>query len=247
MQRIDTHQHLIYPEHFNYDWTAGFPALAGRPFRVDDYVSAAEGLGISQSIFMEVDVPEDQSTSETAFFCKLAEDPTSRIAGVIAACRPENDDIAAQLEATAHSRLLGYRRVLHTQPVELSTTSLFRQNVARIGEAGLTFDICALPDQLATAAALIDACPDTQFILDHCGIPPIASGDLSWWRDQVRKISRRPNLACKISGIIAYAASEITAETLRPVVEQAIDCFGWDRVLWGSDWPVCNLTSGLAI
>ena len=100
--------------------------------------------------------------------------------------------------------------------------------------------------QLRAGAALIDACPDTRFILDHCGVPAIASGDLAFWREQLREISRRPNLACKISGIIAYAAGEITADTLRPVVEHAIDCFGWDRVVWGSDWPVCNLTRDLA-
>lgn len=243
---IDTHQHLIHPDRFSYDWTAGFPTLSGKPFRVEEYHAATRGCGITQSIFMEVDVPWEQAASEAAFFCALADDPVNRIAGVIAACRPEHADFAAQLEATAHPRLVGYRRVLHTQPDELSTTPLFRENVSRIGKAGLTFDLCLLPRQLANGAALIDACPDTRFILDHCGVPDIASGDLAFWSEQLREISRRPNLACKISGIIAYAAGEITADTLRPVVEHAIDCFGWDRVVWGSDWPVCNLTRDLA-
>jgi predicted TIM-barrel fold metal-dependent hydrolase len=243
---IDTHLHLIHPERFSYDWTAGIPALAGQPFRLEEYRAAAEGCGITESIFMEVDVPWDQAASEAAFFTSLAENPANRISGVIAACRPENDDFAAHLDATAHPRLVGYRRVLHTQPDGLSETSLFRENVALIGKADLTFDLCLLPRQLAAGAALIDACPDTRFILDHCGVPDIASGDLSFWREQLREISRRPNLACKISGIIAYAGGEITADTLRPVVEHAIECFGWDRLVWGSDWPVCNLTRDLA-
>lgn len=245
MDRIDTHLHLIDPDHFSYDWTVGFPALAGRAFRVEEYRAASEGCGITESIFMEVDVPWEQAVSEAAFFCALAEDPSNKISGVIAACRPEHGDFAAHREATAHPRLVGYRRVLHTQPDDLSTRALFRENVARIGKAGLTFDLCMLPRQLAAGAALIDSCPDTRFILDHCGVPDIASGDLTVWRGQLREISRRPNLACKISGIIAYAAGEITADTLRPVVEHAIDCFGWDRVVWGSDWPVCNLTRDL--
>lgn len=246
MHRIDTHLHLIYPERFSYDWTAGFPALAGQAFRVEEFRAAADQSAISEAIFMEVDVPNNESNAEAAYFCSLAEDPANRISGVIAACRPEYENFDAQLEATAHPRLVGYRRVLHTQPDELSTTPLFRENVARIGKANLTFDLCLLPRQLAAGAALIDACPDTRFILDHCGVPDIASGDLTFWRDQLREISKRPNIACKISGIIAYAAREITAETLRPVVEHAIDCFGWDRVVWGSDWPVCNLTRDLA-
>jgi predicted TIM-barrel fold metal-dependent hydrolase len=241
---IDTHQHLIYPERFRYDWAAQIPALQGN-FRLEEYRAAAEGCGITESIFMEVDVPWEQAASEAAFFCSLAEDPANRIAGVIAACRPENPDMAAWIEKLAHPRLVGFRRVLHTQPDELCTSALFRENVARIGRKGLAFDLCVLPRQLANGAALADACPDTVFILDHCGVPDIASGDLAFWREQLCEISRRPNVNCKLSGIIAYAAGEITADTLRPVVEHAIECFGWDRVVWGSDWPVCNLTRDL--
>lgn len=243
MERIDTHQHMIYPDHFSYDWAGDFPALQGN-FRIEEYRAAA-GCNIGELIFMEVDVPWEQATSETAFFCELAEDPENPIAGVVAACRPEHGDFAAQLETIAHPRLVGCRRVLHTQPAELSTTPLFRENVARLGAAGLTFDLCVLPRQHAPAGELVDACPDTRFILDHCGIPDIASGDLDAWRASLRELSRRPHLACKISGIVAYAAGDITADTLRPVVEHTIECFGWDRVVWGSDWPVCNLTRDL--
>ena len=241
---IDTHQHLIDPGRFGYDWAAEIPTLKGN-FRLEEYRAAAEGCGITESIFMEVDVPWEQASSEAAFFCSLAEDPANRIAGVIAACRPENPDFESQIEALAHPRLLGFRRVLHTQPDELSTGALFRENIRRIGKTGLTFDLCMLPKQLENGAALIDACADTRFIFDHCGVPDIASGDLSFWRGQLQEISRRPNVFCKISGIIAYAPGDITADKLRPVVEHAIACFGWDRVVWGSDWPVCNLTSDL--
>jgi len=244
MDRIDTHLHLIHPERFRYDWTAEIPALQGN-FGLVEYREAAEGCGITESIFMEVDVPREQASSEAAFFCSLAEDPANRIAGVIAACRPENPDFESQLESLAHPKLLGFRRVLHTQPAGLSTGALFRENIRRIGKTGLTFDLCMLPKQLENGAALIDACADTRFILDHCGVPDIASGDLAFWRGQLQEISRRPNVFCKISGIIAYASGDITADKLRPVVEHAIACFGWERVMWGSDWPVCNLTSDL--
>ena len=246
MDRIDTHLHLIYPERFRYGWTAGFPALAGKSFRVEEYRAAAAHSAISESIFMEVDVPGNESVSEAAFFSSLAADSANRISGVIAACRPENVDFAAQLEASAYPRLVGYRRVLHTQSDQLSSSPLFRENVALIGKAGLTFDLCLLQRQLAAGASLIDSCPDTRFILDHCGVPDLASGDLAFWREQLREISLRPNVACKLSGIIAYATVDITADTLRPVVEHVIDCFGWKRIVWGSDWPVCNLTSDLS-
>lgn len=241
---IDTHQHLLYPDRFRYDWTSGLPALQGN-FRLEEYRLAAKECGITQTLFMEVDVPWKEAASEAAFFCSLAEDPANRIAGVVAACRPENENFAAQLELTAHPRLVGYRRILHTQPDELSVLPLFRENIRRLGAAGLTFDLCVLPRQHLLAGKLVDACPETRFILDHCGIPPIASGDLNPWRASLRELARRPNLACKISGIIAYAAGEITAAMLRPVIEHTIECFGWDRVVWGGDWPVCNLTRDL--
>lgn len=241
---IDTHQHLLYPECFHYPWTVSLPALQGG-FRIPDYQTAAAGCGIEGTLFMEVDVAAEQSADEARYFCELADDPASGILGVIAACRPENPDLESRIEAMAHPKLLGFRRVLHTQPDDLSTAALFRENIRRIGKAGLTFDLCMLPKQLENGAALIDVCPDTRFILDHCGVPDIASGDLSFWRGQLQEISRRPNLFCKISGIIAYTSGDITADTLRPVVEHAIACFGWDRVVWGSDWPVCNLTSDL--
>ena len=246
MKRIDTHQHLLYPEHFSYDQTADIPSLARKAFRVDEYRAAASGLEIAGAVLMEVDVPFEQAAAEAAFFVGLANDAANGISGVVAACRPENGDITGWLHNTAHPRLCGYRRVLHTQPDDLSTTAVFRENVARIGQAGLTFDLCVLPRQHAVAAELVDCCPETRFILDHCGVPDIASGDLDAWRASLKELSRRPNLACKISGIIAYAAGVITAETLRPVVEHAINCFSWNRVIWGSDWPVCNLTRDLA-
>ncbi len=247
MNRIDSHQHLLYPERFSYDWTTGFPALSGKAFRVGEYRDAAVNQQVTESIFMEVDVPFAEAAAEAAFFLDLAGDAANGISGVIAACRPESADITAWLQHTTHPRLCGYRRVLHTQPDELSTTPAFRGNVRRIGMANLAFDLCVLPRQHSIAAELIDSCPDTRFILDHCGVPDIASGDLGSWRASLNDLSHRPNLACKISGIIAYALREtINTGTLRPVVEQVIECFGWDRVIWGSDWPVCDITSDLA-
>ncbi len=246
MSRIDTHQHLLYPERFTHEWTAGIPALAGHAFTLADYQHAVEDCGITGSIFVEGDVPPAQQAAEAALFCRLAEDPANRLLGVIASCRPEHPDFAAHLAAIQHPRLVGLRRILHTQPDELSTSTTFRDNVNSLGSEGLTFDICVLARQLPLAIALVDACQDTQFILDHCGVPAVAADQLDpWWAD-LRELSRRPNVACKISGIIAYAdPARITAQALRPFVEHCVEAFGWGRLVFGSDWPVCNLTAGL--
>ena len=101
--------------------------------------------------------------------------------------------------------------------------------------------------QLPIAAELADACPDVQFVLDHCGQPDIQGGEWQPWADGIRRLAERPNVAVKISGIAAYTDLDAwTAETLRPYVEHCIAAFGWDRVVWGSDWPICLAAGSLS-
>jgi predicted TIM-barrel fold metal-dependent hydrolase len=92
---------------------------------------------------------------------------------------------------------------------------------------------------------LISKCPDVAFILDHCGVPDVKGQALHPWREHIRELSKFPDVACKISGLVAYAdPANWKADDLRPFVEHVIESFGWDRVMFGSDWPVCNLTAG---
>lgn len=246
MPRIDTHQHLIDPDHLRYEWTAGLPALANKSFTLDGYREATSGCDIAGAVFVEVDVPAELSAKESELFCKLAEDPQNKILGVVASGRPEHDGFAAYMDSIRHPKLVGLRRVLHTQSDDVSQGALFRRNVGWLGKQNLTFDICVNARKLHIATALVDACPNTRFILDHCGVPDVAARALDPWRDDLRELSKRPNVACKISGIIAYAdAADVSTTALRPFVEHAVECFGWDRVMFGGDWPVCNLTAEL--
>ncbi|HHY86476.1 MAG TPA: amidohydrolase family protein [Verrucomicrobia bacterium] len=246
MKIIDTHQHLIYPDRFRYSWTASVPALHGKPFRLEEYRAAAARTGIAETLFMEVDVDEVNIRSEAAFFLQMADDPVNRMPGVIAACRPEHPGFAAELEAILHPKLKGLRRVLHTGPDELSQQPLFAENIARLEEHRLTFDLCLLSRQLPLGKTLLRTIPDVQFVLDHCGIPDIRGGGLDPWRQHIRDLAAFPNLVCKISGVVAYCDPQrVTVEQIRPYVEHCIECFGWDRVLFGGDWPVCNITSSL--
>jgi predicted TIM-barrel fold metal-dependent hydrolase len=243
---IDTHQHLLYPEHFGYAWCNGIPAFAGRAFRLEDYRVAAGGTGIAETVFMEVDVDEPHLKSEAQFFCQLAAQSGSGIVGVLAACRPEREDFPAQIEAMLHPKLKGLRRVLHTQPDEVSQTPLFARNLGGLARHRLTFDLCYLPRQLHLAKTVLQRANDVQFVLDHCGIPDIKNGALDPWRERIRELSQFSHLACKISGVVAYCDPQrVTAEAIRPYFEHCFESFGWDRVLFGGDWPVCNLTSSL--
>ena len=246
---IDTHIHILEPERFTYGWTKDFPALSGR-FDLSDYEKASADTGIQAGVFMEVDCEE--SADEARYFCSLAEQPSSLIQAVVAAARPESPDFERNLEAISHPRLTGIRRVLHTQPDELSQSSLLRENVSRLGALGLSFDLCVLQRQLPLALDLVRACPQTIFILDHCGVPEISANDAPAgagflaWEKSIRALAGEPNVSGKISGITAYAPEPLrNAQGLRPYIETMLEAFGPARLVWGGDWPVVNLGDGL--
>ncbi len=246
---LDAHQHLVYPDRLAYGWAAG--ALAGRAFTVEDYKALTRGAGIAGSIFMEVDVDEPDLAREARFIAELARDPASGIRGIIAACRPETDDgFEAWLDEGEGLGVVGYRRILHTiGDDDRSRSATFRANVARIGACGRTFDLCFFARQLGIALELVRACPDTQFVLDHCGNPDIAAyadgAAVEPWRAGLAALAAEPNVAAKLSGVFANVApGTASLETVRPWVEQVIATFGPDRCLWGSDWPVVNVQGG---
>lgn len=241
MRIVDTHLHLVYPDRFRYPWLGAVPAL-DRPYRVEDYMAEAQPLGIEAALHMEVDVAPADAEAETRFACAL--DP--RVVGAVAAARPEEPDFPDRLDRLAAlSRVKGIRRILHTSPDELCQTRRFAENLRRLGPLKLTFDLCVLARQLPVGRALAARCPDVVFVLDHCGVPDIANRGLDPWREEIKAIAALPNVVAKVSGVVAYAGERWTVGDLRPYVEHTIGCFGWDRVVWGSDHPVCRLTASL--
>ena len=244
---IDTHLHVIDQSALSYPWLSSVPAL-NRDFRYEEYAREAKRVGIDATMHMEVDVAEDAIEREIDYVGKLSRQQDSLIVGAIAACRPEDKGFAAFLERQRSNPVVkGFRRVLHVMPDELSEGALFRENLKRLGGTGLTFDLVVLPHQIPRAIALADLAPDVQFVLDHCGVPDIKGSAEHPWREHMSEIAKRPNVAGKISGVVAYADPDNwTVATLKPYVEHTIGAFGWDRVVWGSDWPVCTLGGGLS-
>jgi len=245
MKLIDTHLHLIARDLFGYGWTKGIAALAEGDFLIGEAQSLA-GDRVRAWVFMEAAV-DDAFVEEEARWVRglMAAEP--RLAGQIASCRPETDEGFADWIAKADELgIVGYRRVLHVVDDAVSQGETFRANVRRIGQAGRVFDICVLARQLPIARDLALACPDVSFVLDHCGVPDIAGGGLDPWRADMARLAELPNVVCKLSGIMAYCApGQATEAALRPFVDHVLEVFGPSRMLWGSDWPVVNLASGL--
>ncbi len=241
---FDTHLHLVDRVRLSYPWLTSAPAL-DRDWSYADYAATARRLGITDVLHMEVDVDPADIDAETAFVASLMAEPDSLIRGAISAARPEEAGFAEWLERADRRVVKGVRRVLHVMPDDLSEGPLFRQNIARLGRAGLPFDICVLARQLPLAAALADACPDTIFVLDHCGVPDIARGAFDPWAAQITDLARRPHVNVKLSGLPTYTGGGWTVGTLQPWVDHIIAAFGPGRVVWGSDSPVCTLHSSL--
>jgi predicted TIM-barrel fold metal-dependent hydrolase len=243
MQLVDTHQHLWDLDQFPYSWCAGVPKL-NRSFRLEEYRAAAEGLGVVKTVFMECDVDEPHLLYEARHIQSLA-NQHPLISGIIAACRPEREGFRQHLdELLKLPALRGVRRVLHTMPDETSQSSLFSDLLNGLTQHGLTFDLCVAARQLPVGLNLVKRCPNVTFILDHCGVPDVKGKALDPWRQHIRELAQLPNVHCKISGLVAYADPDHwTTADLRPWVEHILEQFGWDRVVWGSDWPVCTLSA----
>lgn len=245
MELIDTHVHLLHPEKFSYALGAGNPALQGR-FSLEDYrVQTAKAASVAQVqavLCMEASVPAEQQEAEMEFFARMADKDRGKppLIGVIAAARPESPDFPRQLARLAgDARIRGVRRVLHTQPDEVFQAPLFTENLRLLAKAELSFDLCVQPRQLPLIADLVEQCPQTQFVLDHCGRPDLAGGELGAWREGIRILAARSNVACKFSGLASLAdpARPLTPQ-VQPCFAHCLECFYPERMLWGSDWPV---------
>ncbi len=241
---FDTHLHLVDRKRLAYPWLASVPALDS-DWSYEAYEASARRVGISDVLHMEVDVAEADIDAETAMVAELMARPGSLIRGAISAARPERAGFQGWLERVDRRVIKGIRRVLHVVPDEVSQGPVFRDNLRRIGAAGLPFDICVLARQLPLAVALADAAPDTQLVLDHCGVPDIAGGGFEAWAQGIAELAKRPNVHAKISGITAYARADWALDDLRRYTDAVLAAFGAGRLVWGSDSPVCTLQSSL--
>ncbi len=224
------------------------PALAG-DFTREDYAGLVAGR-VAATIFMETGVDDADYQTEARLVAGMIGTSVGGVAmlGQIASIRPELDaGFDAWLEEARGLGVVGFRRILHVVPDGVSEAETFRANLRKIGRAGLPFDLNFLSRQLIPVGVpLLRACPDQSFVLDHCGVPDVAAGDWDLWKTGIDAVAAFPNVVVKLSGITAYCApGTATVALLRPYVDHLLRVFGADRMLWGSDWPVVNLGTGL--
>jgi len=216
-----------------------------RTYLLEDFDAARGRVEVDKIVFAEVAVAAGQHLDEAAFVQALA-DRDERLCGMVAHLPAENGpaiepDIVALMQFTT---LRGVRRLIETAPdPAFCIEPGFIAGVKLIGRHGLSFDICVKHWAMVFAIELVKRCPDVQFVLDHLGKPGIKHGLREPWWSQIRELSRLPNIVCKVSGAITEADhGRWTKEQVKPYVGHVIDCFGFDRAMYGSDWTVSELT-----
>ena len=155
------------------------------------------------------------------------------------------DDLAALRAGTGGHALRGIRHQVHDEPdVDWLRRADVRGGIAAVGAAGLVYELLVRPAHLPSAIATVQALPEVRFALDHLGKPEIADGIVEPWASSIRELASQPNVWCKVSGMVTEADWRTwTTDQLRPFAEIAIDAFGVDRAMVGSDWPVCTLAT----
>lgn len=245
---VDAHHHVWDLSVRDQDWITG-PAL--RPLRRDftlaDLAPEARAAGIERTVLVQtVTVPE-----ETPELLALAE-AHELIAGVVGWADLTRADIADELDrlrALPGGRYL--KGVRHQVQGEADPRWLLRPEVRRglaaVADAGLVYDLVVVPRQLPACAEAAARHPGLTFVLDHLGKPPAATGGTEPWASGVRALAALPNTVCKLSGLVTEAdPATWTPAGLRPYADTVLDAFGPDRLMFGSDWPVCTLAASYA-
>jgi len=239
MEIIDAHHHLWDKSRFDYSWLASVPEI-DRNFLVADYEESIRGTGVVKSVHVQADVDSQFALQETRWVLSMAEADTP-IEGVVAWAPVEDPGLDEFLDTLGeHPKLKGFRRLIQTQAVDFCSRPEFIAGVRKLAARGFSFDLCIYHPQLSAVVELVRQVPEMSFVLDHVGKPDIKAGGMQPWKEQLRELASFPNTFCKVSGMVTEAdPKNWTCELLRPYIDSAIEVFGFERIMFGSDWPVC--------
>jgi L-fuconolactonase len=237
--RIDSHVHFWRYKRSEYDWIDDSMAALRRDFLPHDARCEMNHAGVDACVAVQA----AQTVRETRWLLELAEmDPC--ILGVVGWVDLQADDVQARLaELAAHPRLVGVRHIVQSEPDDrFMLRPEFCRGISALKEFDLAYDILIYPKQLQAAAELVSRFTNQRFVLDHLAKPDIRSGEIRAWERDLRRLAGFPHVFCKLSGLVTEADwIAWTPDDIRPYVDVAFDSFGAERLMMGSDWPVCTV------
>ena len=210
-----------------------------RDFLPQELRRELDANGIEASLAVQA----DHSEAETSFLLDLAEQ-CDRIAGVVGWLDLTADTFPDRLEFfSKFEKLRGLRHIVQSEPDDrFMLREAFVLGISRLREFNLTYDILVYPKQLPAAIALVDKFPGQRFVVDHIAKPPIKTRQIRGWAEDMRELAQAPNVYCKVSGLVTEADwCHWNADQFRSCLDVVFEAFGPDRLMFGSDWPVCLL------
>lgn len=238
--RIDSHQHFWRYNSDDYPWIDESRASLKVDYMPPDLQPLMQATGIDGTVAVQA----RQNLRETEFLLDLA-DQFDFIRGVVGWLDMRADDVEAQLERFApHPRMVGVRHIVHDEVDDrFMLGGNFLRGLAKLKACDLTYDLLLFPRHLPIAIDLVKRFPDQPFVLDHIAKPFIKDGLLDPWERDIRQLAAYDNVWCKVSGMVTEAAwGGWTQDDYKPYLDVVFDCFGSDRLMFGSDWPVCALS-----
>lgn len=248
MSRVDAHHHVWDLDVRDEPWITGEEMQPiRRNFSLDDLRPDAEAAGVNTTVLVQTVA----SVDETRDFLRLAEeDPlVGAVTGWVDLTSPGvADELAGIRDAPGGSYLRAIRHGVQAEPdAEWLARDDVRRGLAVLADAGLTYELLTYPIHLDVSIATVRALPGLSFVLDHCSKPRIADDEFEPWASGIRELATLPNVTCKLSGLVTEADwSGWTPASLRPYADVVLEEFGPERVMFGSDWPVCLLASSYA-
>lgn len=241
--RIDSHQHFWQLQRGDYDWLGPDLGPLYRDYQPPELATHLRTAGIDQTILVQAAT----SVAETDYLLSLADQHTF-IAGVVGWIDMDAPDALAQLAPLAeHPKLLGIRPMIQdiADPQWMLRDELapvYRELIRR----NLRFDALVKPPHLDALLVLLQRYPELPVVIDHGGKPDIANEAFAPWANRMQTLAQETHACCKLSGLLTEAGPAAGAEQLRPYVDHLLQCFGPQRLMWGSDWPVLNLAADYA-
>jgi len=239
---IDTHQHFWHYTTDEFGWIPDDMATIRRDFLPADLAPLLAANHVDGVIAVQA----RQTKAETRWLLGLA-DQNAFIHGVVGWLDLRSPDISSQLDDYAGGALVGLRHVLQGEPDAFMEEADFNRGLVALADGNLVYDLLVVEKQLPAAIALVDRHPNLRFVVDHLGKPRIDIDELQPWQTHLRELAKRSNVWCKISGGITEAALDWTPARLRPYLDASLEGFGAGRLIFGSNWPVCEAAGGYGV
>jgi L-fuconolactonase len=238
--RIDAHQHFWIYNQREYDWIDETMAAIRHDFLPADLKPELEHAGFAGSVLVQV----RQTLEETRWLLELAED-NPFVLGVVGWVDLGSPRVHADLQSFAgKSKLVGIRHIVQSEPDDFLLDANFLRGISVLQEFDLAYDLLIYTKHLPLAAEFVKRFPRQRFVLDHLAKPPIRSGTIDLWARGMRELASFPNVHAKVSGLVTEADWQgWKPEQVRPYLDVAFESFGTQRLMIGSDWPVCTVAA----